>query len=124
MNSLGLYGQPSRSERSNCHDSSDTTFISLEMVVVIHTSDPDRASVILVQNREYVDSGREYGNGYVTAYSCIFTETLFNTKTHESAVYQQILEPGFTIRVSGDTYYEGRMTLDDEYYDWRNTGLS
>ena len=38
MNSLGLYGQPSRSERSNCHDSSDTTFISLEMVVVIHTT--------------------------------------------------------------------------------------
>ena len=91
---------------------------------IIYTSDPDRASVILVQNREYVDSGREYGNGYVTAYSCIFTETLFNTKTHESAVYQQILEPGFTIRVSGDTYYEGRMTLDDEYYDWRSTGLS
>ena len=55
---------------------------------IIYTSDPNRASVILVQNREYVDSGREYANGNVTAYSCIFTETIYNTKTHESVTYQ------------------------------------
>ena len=91
---------------------------------IIYTSDPNRASVILVQNREYVDSGREYGNGFVTAYNCNFTETIYNTKTHESATYQQILEPEYTIRVSGNTYYANRMTLDDAYYNWRGTGLS
>jgi len=91
---------------------------------IIYTSDPNRASVILVQNREYVDSGREYGNGYVTAYSCNFTETIYNTTTHESATYQQTLVPGFTIEVSGNVYYESRMTLDDAYYNWRGIALS
>lgn len=91
---------------------------------IIYTSDPNRASVILVQNREYVDSGREYGNGLVTAYSCILTDTIYNTKTQESLTYQQTMKPGFTISVSGNTYYESRMTLDEEYYNWRSIGLS
>ena len=92
--------------------------------VLIYTSDPNRASVILVENREYVDSGREYGNGSVTAYSCIYTATVYNTKTHESATYQQTMVPGFTIEVHGNVYYESSMTLDQEYHEWRGTALS
>lgn len=91
---------------------------------IIYTSDPNHASVILVQNREYVDSGREYGGSSVTAYSCIFTETIYNTTTHEAFTYQQVLVPGFTIEVSGNVYYESMMTLDEAYYEWRRTAFT
>lgn len=89
---------------------------------LLYTSDPNRASVILVENREYVESSRDYGN--VTAYNCIYTGTAYNTVTHEIAEYQQTMVPGYMIEAYGNVYYESSMTHDTEYVEWKNTVLS
>ena len=40
-----------------------------------YTSDPNRASVIIICNRKYVESSRKYVG--ITAYDCIYSETFY-----------------------------------------------
>lgn len=80
-----------------------------------YTSDPNRASVIIICNRKYVESSRKYVG--ITAYDCIYSETYINTKTHKQKTFKCRTKPDIVLRVkSYGPYYCGTW-IDTRDYD-------
>lgn len=80
-----------------------------------YTSDPNRASVIIICNRKYVESSRKYVG--ITAYDCIYSETFINTKTHKQKTFKCRTKPDIVLRVkSYGPYYCGTW-IDTRDYD-------
>ena len=80
-----------------------------------YTSDPNRASVIIVCNRKYVKSKRQYVG--VTAYDSDFSETFINTKTHKQKKFKCYTQPGMVIRVKSYGPYYCDTLYDTKDYD-------
>ena len=80
-----------------------------------YTSDPNRASVIIIVNRKYAESSRKYIG--ITAYDCIYNETFINTKTHKQKTFKCRTKPDVVLRVSSYGPYYCSAVLDANDYN-------
>ena len=87
-----------------------------EDLVMKFTSDPNRASVIIVDERYYYESSREYEG--VTAYDCEYKETIYNTSTQQSSSFSSYTKPETMIKVAfgASKYYCGVTYTPNDYY--------
>ncbi len=89
-----------------------------------YTSDPNRASVIILVERCYYESSKEYSSG-VTAYELDYTVTLINTKTGASDSFNVYIYPKSVLQnvPVGGKYYCSPTFDATEYSSFLNSHL-
>ena len=89
-----------------------------EDLTMMFTSDPNRASVIIVTERYYYESSREYEG--VTAYDCEYIQTVYNTSTQQSSSFSSYTKPETMIKVAfgANKYYCSTTYVPNDYYNF------